>query len=476
VKLIEHFNEFLAETVNLNQDRIDTLEDRVETIQEFLLNSEYEPPIRSFSAQGSWAHKTIIRPVDDKEFDADLVVYVDPVDGWDPRDYIIELRRVFWSTDRYRDKASMRTRCVTLNYAGDFHLDVVPVVVGTEFPSNASTYSVCNRTEDEFEPTDGDGYAEWWRGQDALTGGQLKKVTRLLKYLRDVKKTFSVKSVLFTTLIGEQVTALDQLLPGKFVDLPTALKTVVGRLDDWLREHRNMPEVENPALEGESFTRNWTQDQYEEFREKIQGYREWIDEACDEEDRDESIRKWRRVFGDEFAQGETVERATSVVAKLAESFQRGQDLVAVVVAYGRAVLTRMPRSLPHVEAPPYRPANAQVPVQLIAHEKRTKGGSRVRELQSGDLIEPKSGIEFQAVQNNGLPFPKEFEIRWQVVNTDKAATADNGLRGGFYPSDTHGYRYEATKYRGVHWVQAFLVSKRTDSLAGVSDRFFVVIE
>jgi hypothetical protein len=249
----------------------------------------------------------------------------------------------------------------------------------------------------------------------------------------------------------------------------------VGRLDDWLQERPRMPEVDNPALHGESFTRDLTQDQYEEFQDKIQQYREWIDDAYNEMDRDDSIRKWRRVFGDEFAKGETVERATALVARLAESIKRGQDLVAVVVAYGPGVLARMPRSLPHVEPSPYRQADRQIPVRVVAHEKSTKGGMRQRVLQSGDLINPRSGIEFQALQNNGLPFPTDYEIRWQVVNTDRAAAADNCLRGDFYRSDTHGYRYEPTKYRGVHWVQAFLINKRTRLLAGVSDRFFVVI-
>jgi hypothetical protein len=475
VQLTEHFDAFLRDTVNLNQTRIDLLEERVEAIKEFLYASEYGPIFQRFSAQGSWAHQTIVRPVDDKEFDADLVVYVYPVAGWSARNYVLELRRVFRESDRYRDMASMKTRCVMINYAGDFHLDVVPIVVEASLPKNAPTYWICNRAEDDFERTDGDRYAEWWRRQDALTGGHLKRVTRLLKYVRDVKETFSVKSVLLTTLLGERISEIDPYLPATFTDVPTALKTVVGRLDDWLQERPQMPEVHNPALDGESFTREWTQDKYDEFRDKIHDYREWIDDAYDEHDRDESIRKWRRVCGDEFAKGETVERATALVTRLAESFQRGQDLVAVVLAYGRGVLNRMPRILPHVEPAPYRLADRQIPVRIIAHEKQTKGGVRQRALQSGELINARSGIEFQAVQHTGLPFPKDYEIRWQVVNTDKAAAADNCLRGDFYRSDTHGYRYEPTKYRGVHWVQAFLVNKRTGLLDGLSERFFVVI-
>jgi hypothetical protein len=98
VKLVAHFTDFLKDTVNLNQDRIDTLEDRVGTIEDFLENSDYEAPIRSFSKQGSWAHKTIIRPVGDRdEFDADFLLRLEPNAAWNasPARYLREVRAAF---------------------------------------------------------------------------------------------------------------------------------------------------------------------------------------------------------------------------------------------------------------------------------------------------------------------------------------------------------------------------------------------
>lgn len=473
MKLVAHFTDFLKDTVNLNQDRIDTLEDRVGTIEDFLENSDYEAPIRSFSKQGSWAHKTIIRPPNGKEFDADLVVYVDAVEGWTARDYILKLRRVFLDSDRYRDMAILKTRCVRINYAGDFHLDVVPIVVTRN--GNTISYSVCNRIDDVFEPSDGDGYAEWWHQQNGCAGGQLKKIVRLLKYLRDIKGTFSIKSVLLTTIAGERITALDQLVPRNFADVPTALKTVVDRLDDWLQDHEEMPDVRNPALPAETFTRKWTQDEYDTFRDKIHDHREWIDEAYDEEDHDESIRKWRRVLGKDFAKGETLDRATKAVAELAASVRPGQDLVAVVLSFGRWVLQNMPRTFPHVEPPP-RMSGRAIPVRVVAQEKRAKDSPAVRALQTGDDIGVGSGIGFRALQNTGMPFANGYyKVQWQVVNTDRAAAESNDLRGEFCSSSPPGHRYETTKYRGVHWVQAFLINKRTGLCDGVSERFFVVI-
>ena len=65
MKCIQEFSRFLTDEVNLNQTRIDTLASRVGTIETFLNNSTWKPRIRGFSPQGSWAHRTIIKPGND---------------------------------------------------------------------------------------------------------------------------------------------------------------------------------------------------------------------------------------------------------------------------------------------------------------------------------------------------------------------------------------------------------------------------
>lgn len=477
MKLVEHFGNFLNNTVNLNQTRIDTLEARVEVVKDFIRGSDYRAVVRGFSAQGSWAHKTIIKPQgENDEFDADLVVYVNESEAASPKDYILDLRRIFKSSGRYSSLVGMKKRCVTINYAGDFHLDVVPIVVKIDIWGNIS-FLVCNRSEDIFEATDGDGFASWWSGQNAITTkNNLIKAARLIKYLRDTKNTFSAKSVLLTTLIGSQIVPADRLYAATyFTDVPTTLKTVINRLDDWLQARATLPRIENPSLPGESFTRNWTEGQYQNFRNRINQYRKWIDDAYLEAERDASIRKWRRLFGDDFAKGEVVDRATTALAALAESCQRGRDLVAAVLAGGRELLARIPTNLPHVQDPPYQLSNQIQPVRIVAFEKPRSTSPRGRQITTGDPVVAGSGIEFHAVTSTGLPFPETFQVHWQVVNTGDSAARANCLRGGFYRSETGGYRHEETKYRGVHWVKAFVVNKRTGLIVGVSERFFVVI-
>lgn len=119
MKLVSLFDDFLKDTVNLNQTRIDLLENSISALKTFIRGSDWKPRIRGFEEQGSWAHRTIIRPVDGDEFDADLLVMVDPVEGWAAADYVEELGRVFAASGTYAEKTKVWDYCVTVTYACD---------------------------------------------------------------------------------------------------------------------------------------------------------------------------------------------------------------------------------------------------------------------------------------------------------------------------------------------------------------------
>src|SRR6266853_3141545 len=227
MKLVAEFKKILDQEVNLNKTRIGTLAERVKAIQDFLPGANWGPRISRFSPQGSWAHKTIIKPPGEQGFDADVLVFVQPVPGWRPEDYILKLKEAFRGSGTYRDKAGLHTRCVRREYVGDFEIDVVPCIVNR--PGGTSQFEVCNRTDNRFEPTEGAAYTRWLAQRNDWVGGDyLREVTRLMKYLRDIKITFSCKSVLLTTLMGERITEMDAYNRAVlFPDLPTALKTIV---------------------------------------------------------------------------------------------------------------------------------------------------------------------------------------------------------------------------------------------------------
>lgn len=480
MKHVGEFKTFLEGQVNLNKSRIESLTDRVATIENFLWRGDLGRIIKRFSSQGSWAHKTIIKPPGENGFDADLLVFVDPMPGWTANDYILKLRSLFLESKTYKDMVGLKNRCVTLNYAGDFELDVVPCVV--ERPGHMHRYEVCNRTDDRFEPTDSERYTEWFQQANNLAGGDhLVHVMRLIKYLRDTKITFSCKSVLLNTLVASQISQADiNYRPSHFPDLPTAFRTLISRLDHYLQSRPDLHKVTNPVLPIEDFNRHWDHDKYANFREMIHKYRQWTDEAYSETDEKQSIKKWRRILGDEFAKGAdllTEEVTRSLVPIPNFNVQRFRDTVQAVKLVGLGVLGLVRRDLPWVQRPPFVLSNQTIPILIKATVHLHENGPPAGTVASGQVLPADHHIRFEAVGGTGVPFvSKDHDVQWQVVNTDRDASYAKALRGGFYPSKPRSVRWERTEYRGIHWVEAFLIRKRTGACVGRSDRFFVVIE
>ncbi len=483
-----HFNDFLEKTVNLNATKVSSLETSVDAIKDAVREIGWGVKIKEFRAQGSWAHKTIIKPPSGKTFDADLLVFVDPVEGWEPKDYVNKLATELGKHHRYANKVERSSHCATVVYAGDKRIDVAPCIKGRLSPN---TYEVCNRNSNEFEQSEPIAYTQWVRERNAVIGSNdLIKTTRLLKYLRDIKQTFSCPSFLFTTLLGLRVYDGDKG-SSAVEDLPTTLKTMVNRLDDWLQMNHYLPEVRNPVLYGENQASGWTQEKYTNFRNKIHQYRGWIDDAYEEADADESIGKWRRVFGEDFASSYVKARAENVSASMvvakayvAESFlsrtcRYGYDLVSRVKAEGSIAIPSNLRRLPHVERPQWRncAADEKLNVTVRATVSNVRNSSSRRDVESAQPLTQGHYFTFTAFGAYGQPFDANtFEVKWQVVNTDKQAAAAECLRGQFHGSDFGFSRQEHTEYRGVHFVRAYLVRKRDNRLMGVSEPFYVVVE
>lgn len=478
MKLISDFKDFLNDTVNLNQTRIDRLDDRVEVIKDFIRSSDWEPRISVFIEQGSWAHDTIIRPVDGGEFDADLLVKVHPVNGWSAAQYVKELGRVFRDSGRYGDKTVVYDYCVTITYADDCKIDIAPLVMDREYQG---TLEVCNKREDKFEESQPVEYTRWIREKNGYSGNNsFRKATRLIKYIRDIKRRFSCQSVLLTTLIGHRIEWFDKD-SSAFTDTPSALQTIMGRLDDWLQARADKPSVPNPALPSQDFADLWNDTQYANFRNFVNKYRKWIDEAVEATDRSDSIEKWRRVFGDEFAKGENVAKAElsamqRTSALLLQSAAHLDSLVDNIIDFGINVLPSWFKTPPHLQTPPWPPVeHVSRNVQVSAAYAAQRTG-RSHPVQNGEALPPRGGLWFDVHVNKFQTVPADCYVRWRITNTGAVAMALKKGRGGFEKPTEGNRRWETLEYRGVHMAEAFIIRRRDDRLVGFSEPFYVVIK
>jgi hypothetical protein len=487
MKLIQHFTDFMNDVVNIDDTRITLLDDSAEALKKFIRDSSWKPRVRGFIEQGSWAHGTIIKPIDGKAFDADLLVMVDPVADWDAKTYLSELRQVFFDSGTYKNKVTRYSHCVTIEYAGERKIDIAPCVVDRQ---GWKALEVCNFDSNDFEPSEPEAYTDWLVDRNKWTGlNGLKKTTRLLKYLRDIKTTFTCPSFLFTTLLGERITRLDEFNDVDFADIPTALRTIVGRLDDWLQQQNGVPSVKNPALTSEDLSLIWSDGQFENFRTKIHDYRGWIDDAYAESDRDESIGKWRRVFGEDFASAVVIEKATTRIVKEAREHlatsaltpvTSGADLVELVRQFGLRAIPPAFVRMPHKQRPQWRtPPKPLFGVAVEARLHSSKQGTWVKTLTGNDGLLPRGHwVQFLLKTSTGMPLGVDYEIHWRITNTGEAAYAVGveALRGGFVKANDGTAHWEGLEYHGVHMAEAFVVRKRDKLLVAQSPTFFVPIE
>ena len=301
MQLADHFDVLLRDTVNLSQFKLDTLDDRVTAVFNALkADDELGGFVRDKIPQGSWAHRTIIDPVGDNEFDADFMLLLDENPDWagSPKTYI---EKVYAALHRHSVYSGMphsrKCRCVRLVYANSCHLDIVPYL-----KLGNGRQVIVNRDNDDWEDTNPEGFTAWMRDRDQAANGNLRKVIRLMKYLRDHKNSFTgTRSVILTTVLGQQVSATKKLFDTSYYSsVPTALLHIVSDLDDWLQANLYKPSIPDPSGSGVTFDHRWDQTTYSYFRDRIHTHAAEIQDAYDEPGKDSSVSKWQAIFGDGF--------------------------------------------------------------------------------------------------------------------------------------------------------------------------------
>lgn len=301
MQLADHFDTLLTDTVNLGQVKLHLLARRVDAVYSALkADTTIGDLVLGKTPQGSWPQRTIIEPVKGKEFDADFMLNMSENSDWSdsPKTYIDE---IYSALHRHGVYGSMpltrKCRSVRLSYANSMHVDIVPhlnLADGREV--------IVHRDENRWENTNPQGFTNWMKDKDSIANNNLRRVIRLMKYLRDHKNSFTgTRSIILTTLLGEQVTITRTLLTtGYYSNVPTTLLHVVTDLDVWLQARPYKPSIAVPGGSGETFDHRWDQSTYSYFRDRIRTHASQITEAYDEPDRDRSIRLWQDLFGDGF--------------------------------------------------------------------------------------------------------------------------------------------------------------------------------
>lgn len=426
------FRTFLTEKVNLNQGRLNLLSQRVTAIENFLSNDEvFGEYVTEVIPQGSFAHGTIIKPVGNKEFDADVLVLMDGVDGWDPSDYVQNLYEAFGRSATYSSMRSRKKRCVTIDYAGDFHVDVVP------FVTRYGTTYVTNRNTDQFEPAAPDEFTEWLEGKNRITNGNLVKVVRLLKYLRDHKTRYTVPSVTLTAALAHHVSENARIIdPDAYRNVANTLRTLSAALTAQLAGYPNdAPCIADPGT-GRDLGDRWQSHNYRNFRSQFTSYSDKIGEACDENDYSEAVKIWRHLFGSDFGTGSASLTAGASTRSLVPASERFLDRDFEI-----------PEALN--SAYRFRTVGYVVPARGFRDGPLPKRGDRVGKHRS---------LKFKIAESN---IPEPYDVYWKIRNHGEEAETAGSLRGEIQKDGGTRTWTEKTSYIGHHYVEAMIVKDGT---------------
>lgn len=232
--------------IKLDSARIERIEGATKRFQEFCQKDEQLSVaiVGNVFLQGSVATKTAIRPLVNDEFDVDAV-YPFNFNAFDSDTTPSQLFEWFLSRLRlsefYKKNLIPRDRCARVDYAGDFHVDIIPAT--TTFTDH-KPYAVPAKDLGSWITNDPLGYVKWVKDIDQCASGidndgvgRFVRCCRMMKRWRDEK--FSAEScpssILLITMLGKHDPSRKDYDPPLSDPLYPAYQTDIAYLYDMLR-------------------------------------------------------------------------------------------------------------------------------------------------------------------------------------------------------------------------------------------------
>lgn len=272
--MLDRLFEEICECVQLTDTQFELAQSHYYAVGEWLAADDSPLAIHKprIYPQGSARHKTTVKPIARQEHDVDLVCHLDLPYGTfsDPRTVFELVAMRLRQNGRYKDKLENYKRCIRLNYASEFHLDITPA--RPDPLRGGQCILVPDRKILRWKESNPVGFADWFDKQarlmqtaryakeieslaeqeSAQQKAPLRRAVQLMKRHRDC--TFgddpeAPRSIVLTTLAGQHY-AGEQLVSD-------ALVGIIDRIIGQVESTRGIIEVPNPANSPEKFCEAW---------------------------------------------------------------------------------------------------------------------------------------------------------------------------------------------------------------------------
>ncbi|MCL4205070.1 MAG: nucleotidyltransferase [Pirellulaceae bacterium] len=416
--------------------------------------------------QGSFRLGTMVRPINDSdEYDIDLVCH-------------LKIKKENTTQQELKDRVGKRLearqdikkilkpsrRCWILDYPEPFHMDILPVIPNVERLPNGILLTDTELRRWQFSnPID---YAEWFKEQMKVVllekraayakryqmsiedvpeyevKTPLQRVVQILKRHRDVyfqnDPGNRPVSIIITTLAARAYRNQPNLYEA-LVSVATTMHEYIEKRDDgkWW--------VQNPVDEGENFADKWN-----EYPKRREAFFNWLEQVRDDfvsASQTESLIKSAAALSPALGRNAVSRAAASL----------GIQTNALTTKSATASAPQVPAlgSTAHCIAPVW-PISLQYQVSIKGSVHPGSPKSKVKWPLTQRPVPRNVWLRFEAKTS----VPEPYQVRWQVVNTGQDAYLADGLRGDEFEESngaTKHIRWEATEYRGTHWIEAFII-------------------
>ena len=287
----------IAHELELDKTRTERMESAYSAVSELLSNDEdfFKKLNVEIYAQGSKRIETTVKPINGDDFDLDTVLHIyDPYFNHTPQEIFDALVMALEKDAYYKKIMQKKSRCVRLNYKGDFHMDILPACMPNVHEKEV--IKIPEKVLKNWSSGNPKGFSKWFLTiassfeksllmvyADDLIKAQveteplpdglyektpLQRAVQLMKRYRDIffknNTDYRVSSIVITTLAATFYQGENSI----YESIDKIISRIKNSYSLSIIQGKRF-KVLNPINSDEDFTDSWTDQHYKSFYEFI---------------------------------------------------------------------------------------------------------------------------------------------------------------------------------------------------------------
>ncbi|WP_430404264.1 SMODS domain-containing nucleotidyltransferase [Fluviicola sp.] len=272
---LEDLLDKMAEEVQLDSSRYQRMVTSYESVKKWIENDQsfFGPFNYDVYPHGSVRILTTVKPFGKDEFDLDVAVHLASNVYHTPQRIFEELKRCIGEYAKAHGlKLKIKKRCVRLDYAGDYHMDILPGVQESDYDRNK--IKVPDRELGDWVSSNPRGYADWFIAKanlvkesllekalraenlpvdDFKNKKPLQRAVQLIKRYRDIyfqdNDEYKTSSIILTTIAGHFYQGEESIFD--------SIDNIVNNILAETSRPAGRLKILNPVNSEEDFTDKW---------------------------------------------------------------------------------------------------------------------------------------------------------------------------------------------------------------------------